>query len=195
MKSPIFSKRELAWLLVFALAGLISYLSGLDYSLAEAISHRPAHGISLFFSYQYFIAFEVLAVGVLFFRSRRAASVLVISTLLVFMMQAAFTDFAPRARPPQAMAVGDGLMQFIRGSGASSSFFSGHTASSVAAYTVFALEAYNPLVLFALVFPIILSRITLVQHYLSDVFGGIIFGYVTAKLVYAAASRKQPDAK
>jgi membrane-associated phospholipid phosphatase len=82
------------------------------------------------------------------------------------------------------MPIGNKLMEKIINFGATGSFFSGHAASAVATYTGYLLINYHPNIILALILPIITSRITLAHHYISDVIGGIIFGYVTTKLVY-----------
>lgn len=183
MTRKMFSRREFLILSVIALAGILSFLTEFDYFLAETLSSRTSIGVSLFFSYQYYIAFEVTALITLFLKNKRAAAAMVASTIALFLMQAAFTEYAPRERPPQAMSLGEGLMAVIRSTGTSSSFFSGHTASSVAAYTVFGIIDCHPTLMLLLILPIISSRITLVQHYFSDVVGGIVFGYVTTKII------------
>jgi membrane-associated phospholipid phosphatase len=185
----MFSRKEVLALSLVAAAGLLSYLSGLDYELARTISDRTSHGVSLFFSVEYYIAYMVLAAAFLYLKDRRAACALAASVLLLFLMQAAISEIAPRTRPPEAMPVGDWLMRIIRQTGTSSSFFSGHTASSVAVCTIYLLVGWHPLAMAILALPIIGSRIMLVQHYVSDVAGGIIFGYVTAKIVYLKVAK------
>jgi len=191
MSDGTFSRLEIAWLAALALAGVISYLSGLDFNLAVALSGRPSHGISIFFSTVYFALYMVGTATFLFMRDRRAGAAMVLSVILIFLMQAAFTEFSPRARPPQAMPAGDWLMDLIKKSGGTSSFFSGHTAGAVAVATTCMLVGMEPLLMYSLAAPIAISRITLVQHYLSDVVGGVIFGYVTAKLVFSAFKKRR----
>jgi len=181
----LLTRREIIALSAIALAGLLSYLSGFDYWLASAMGGRAAHGISLFISTDYFVLFELTGLMVVYLKNRKAAAALIISTILVFALQIAFTDFAPRARPPQALPIGDVLMSIIRRSGASSSFFSGHTASVIAVYATCAGIGLYPTAALLLAVPVIISRLLLVQHYLSDVLGGIIFGYVAAKAALA----------
>ncbi len=124
-------------------------------------------------------------------RDRRAGYSLIAAIIAVFLMQAAFTAFAPRSRPAQAMPIGDELLNFIRGSGGTSSFFSGHTASVVIVCTIFYLMQLNPATAFVGGLPIVISRLMPVQHYLSDIMGGIIFGYLTAKIAYKAIAGKR----
>jgi membrane-associated phospholipid phosphatase len=180
----MFTRKEVTLLGVIAMAALLSYFTRLDYSVAEALSTNASHGTSLFFSSQYYVMFIFTGIIVVFLKRKKAAAALAISIVLIFLMQSVITHIAPRARPPQSMLVEDPLMKAIQWSGASSSFFSGHTASVVAVCTVLMqLEVY-PVTAFLLAVPIMTSRITLVHHYISDVLGGIIFGYVTAKAAY-----------
>jgi undecaprenyl-diphosphatase len=178
-----FSKKEVLAMAVLAGVCVCSYLSGLDYWLARTLSQRSPIGISLFISTAYYAAYILSGVILLFRKNRRAAAALVLSILLLFLMQDAFTVFSPRARPPEAMHIGDWLMNLIKRTGGSSSFFSGHSASSVAVATTYGLLGIHPALMAALAVPILVSRLTLVQHYLSDVIGGIIFGYVTTKII------------
>ncbi|MFH1125709.1 MAG: phosphatase PAP2 family protein, partial [Candidatus Altiarchaeota archaeon] len=182
------------WILgTLALIALLSYLSGLDYALAKALSHRTPIGISLLESSWYYLFFELSALVYLLMKKRRAAVSLILSVALLYLMQVAFTEFAPRERPPEAMPVGDFLMDLIRSTGASSSFFSGHSATAVAVYTIFQMINFHPLLVLLLALPVLISRLTLVQHYLSDVIGGAIFGYVTTKIIYTIIKKKTND--
>lgn len=190
----MFTPKEKAFLAALALLAALSYLTGFDYYLARTLSQRTPHGISLFFSYQYYVAYMVLGTVILYLRNRRAAASLLVSVAMVFLIQFAFTEIAPRPRPPEAMPIGDGLLSFIRHTGGMSSFYSGHTGSSIALATTYMLVGMQPALAFVLAFPIILSRLLLVQHYLSDVLAGIIAGYVFAKAVYAAFTAKSPGA-
>ncbi|MFH1404005.1 MAG: phosphatase PAP2 family protein [Candidatus Altiarchaeota archaeon] len=185
----MFSRKDVAFLTATALLGIISYITGLDYYLASTISNRAAHGVSLFFSFQYYVAFMVLSTLIMLVKNRRAAVSMVVSVTLVFLIQGMFTEFAPRARPSEAMLIGAGLMHLIQSSGTSSSFFSGHTASSMVVYVTYMMAGHHPAAMLVLAAPIMASRIMLVQHYLSDVLGGIIFGYVTAKVAYTLVVR------
>lgn len=187
----MFTKAEMFWLGLLALAGLASYLTGLDYQIAQAFSGRTSHGISLLFSSQYFVIYILTSLMVLYLKSRRAAAALSLTIVLLFLMHVSITEFAPRERPYQALPEGDQLMRLIRWSGASSSFFSAHAASVTAVCTAFLLLDTYPLAAVALGLPIVVSRITLIQHYLSDVLGGVIFGYVTMKAAYWAIGKKR----
>jgi undecaprenyl-diphosphatase len=180
----MFNRKEYPALGVLAFLALVSYMTGFDYFLAKSLSNRASHGVSLFFSEWYFLAYMLGAFLILLKKNRKAAIALVVSVALVFLVQAIITDIAPRQRPPEAMPIGDGLMKIIRGFGASSSFPSGHTASTVAVFTMFLLIGFHPMVVLFLGIPIMVSRITLVQHYLSDVLGGIVIGYVIAILAF-----------
>ncbi|MFH0862142.1 MAG: phosphatase PAP2 family protein [Candidatus Altiarchaeota archaeon] len=191
MQSSMFTRRELTWLGLLGLFGLAAYFSGLDFYVAESLAGRASHGISLFFSYQYFVIYILTSLIVLSIRHRRAAAALSLAIVLLFVMHLAITGFAPRARPIQALPEGDQLMRLIRWSGASSSFFSAHTASVVAVCAVFIILDFHPIAAVALGVPIILSRITLIQHYPSDILGGVIFGYVTMKVAYWAVRKKR----
>ncbi len=186
----IISKEEFIILSAVAFAGLFSYLSGLDGLLADGLSHRTSIGISLFFSLEFYVAYMLASTAVCLRKDRRAASALIIAVILVFLMQAAFTVFAQRARPPQSMPIGNDLLSVIRGAGGSSSFFSGHTASVVVVCTIFYLMRFHPRAAALIGLPIVSSRLTLIQHYLSDILGGIVFGYVTAILTYKAITWK-----
>ena len=188
-----FSRKDIICLSAVALGGLFAYLSGLDYALADGLGNRTTHGISLFFSTEYYLVFMVFSFAFLLHRRRSAALALVVSVVLVFLMQAAFTEFSPRPRPPQALPQGDVLMRFIKSSGGSSSFFSGHAATSMAASTMLILEGVNPALAVAFAVPVMVSRITLVQHYLSDVLGGIVFGYVAGRSVYARLAKRRDE--
>jgi membrane-associated phospholipid phosphatase len=166
-------------------------LTGLDYTATKILSHRAPIGISLLISSYYYAAFEVFAIIILLKKNKRAAASLIISIIVLFLMQAAITQIAPRERPPEAMPIGQELMHLIKITGTSSSFFSGHSATAVAVYAIFTLIGYNPLLVLLLTVPILVSRITLVQHYISDVIGGVIIGYVVAKIVYLSLQRKK----
>jgi undecaprenyl-diphosphatase len=183
------TKKEWAALVILALFAMASYLTGVDYLLAKTLSNRTSHGISLFFSEWYFLAYMLVASAMLLKRDRKALMTLVASVAIIFLIQLAFTKFAPRERPAEAMPIGDGLMKLIRESGASSSFPSGHTASVAAVFALFLLIGFHPAASFLLGLPIAVSRILLVQHYLSDVLGGAIIGYVIAKSVYSLVRR------
>jgi len=191
----MFTTKEKTFLAALALLGVLSYLTDFDYYLARTLSQRTPHGISLFFSYQYYVAYMVFGAAILYMRNKRAAVSLIVSVALVFLMQFVFTEFAPRPRPPEAMHIGDSLLSFIQHTGGMSSFFSGHTGSSIALATTYMMVGMQPGLAFILALPIILSRLLLVQHYLSDIFGGVIAGYVTAKVVYPNLNRaKSPEA-
>lgn len=172
----------------------MSYLSGFDYALAGVLGSRTPVGISLFESSWYYLAFEMFALVFLAVKNRRAAVSLILSFVLLYLMQLAFSEFAPRDRPAEAMEVGDSLMELIRITGASSSFFSGHSATAVAVCVVFQLVGFHPLLVAVLALPILVSRLMLVQHYLSDVAGGVVFGYVTAKAVYRLVNGESSNA-
>lgn len=189
----LFSGRELLFLASVSLAGVTSYLSGFDYALAGVLGSRTPMGVSLFGSSWYYLAFETLALVFLAVKNRRAAVSLVMSVVLLYLMQVALSEFAPRERPAEAMEVGDTLMELIRSAGASSSFFSGHTATAVAVYVVFQMLGCHPLLVAVLALPVLVSRLMLVQHYLSDVAGGVVLGYVTAKVVYRLVNGKSSD--
>ena len=180
----LFTKKEIVALAILAALGLASYFSGLDYYVADKLGARTPGGISLFFSSTYYVAFILLGVIVASVKNRRAGAALLASIIIVFLIQAAFTDFAPRARPPQAQHIGDSLMYWIEKSGTTSSFPSGHTMISTAVFTTLLLLDIHPLLVLLLALPIAISRIFLVQHYISDVMGGIIVGYVTTKITY-----------
>ena len=190
----MFSRRETTVLFLLAVVGLLSFLTGFDYFLARAVSNNSSLGLSrlsLFLSYEYFICFEILAVIVLSLKDKRAAFAVVASTIILALMHLALTEYAPRLRPPQAVIISDKLMAKIFDISASSSFFSGHTASAVAACTGFALIGYHPMFVLALAIPIITSRITLVHHYFSDIIGLIIIGYVITKIVFRVLKPKK----
>lgn len=74
------------------------------------------------------------------------------------------------------MPIGDELMEAILDFGASSSFPSGHSASTVAIAATYMLAGIHGALVWALGLPIIFSRVTLVHHHLSDVVGGLPFG-------------------
>jgi len=183
MKNP-FTKKETAILAILAALGLASYLSGLDNVVADNLGVRTPTGISLFFSTTYYVAFLLGGVVLATLKDRRAGAALVTSIILVFIIQAAFTQFAPRTRPPQAQHIGDSLMHWIQESGTTSSFPSGHSGSSVAVYATLTFLGINPLSALLLMLPIPISRLLLVQHYLSDVLGGAAIGYVLAKVSF-----------
>ncbi len=82
------------------------------------------------------------------------------------------------------MPIGDELMEAILDFGASSSFPSGHSASTVAIAATYMLAGIHGALVWALGLPIIFSRVTLVHHHLSDVVGGCLLGYVAAKMLY-----------
>src|SRR3990167_9436287 len=178
------TRKEIFGLSLLALVCILSFLTGFDYFVARTISDRTSMGISLFFSYGYYIVFGVLSLIVLFFKSRRAAATVIVSVIALSLMHTFFTEYTPRERPPEAMPIGDELMNTIMNFKGSSSFFSGHTATVVSVYTVFSLINYHSTLILFLISTIIISRITLVHHYVSDVIAGIIFGYVVTKVIY-----------
>jgi membrane-associated phospholipid phosphatase len=187
---PLFSRKEAYCLLSLSAFGLISYLSGLDDYVAAVLGARTPSGISLFLSSTYYAIFLLTGLVLSTLRRRRAGMALLTSILIVFLIQVAFTDISPRARPPQAQHIGDNLMQWIQRSGTTSSFPSGHTGSSFAVFTTFMLLDMHPLIVLLLALPIAASRILLVQHYVSDVIGGAIVGYVASKAVYRIIAEK-----
>jgi membrane-associated phospholipid phosphatase len=182
----LFSRRELKWLAAVSAAAALSWASGFDYWLAEAVSDRAAHGISLFFSSWYYAAYMLAAFAFTARSDWRGGAALAASIAALGALKEAFSILAFRPRPPQAMPVGDGLMRIIQDIGASTSFFSGHTAGVVAAVTVCMFLGMRWRFAAALGLPIIVSRITLAQHYPSDVLGGVVFGYGAAKAACAA---------
>jgi membrane-associated phospholipid phosphatase len=176
----IFSRREVRWLVVLGVLGLVSYLSGLDYSMAEYFmaqdTSTPLHSLFLFFSYQYFILY-LLVSGVILYRMRKlwGFDSLLTSLIVLFILHMAISSFMPRDRP---LVEDDAVKALIIQLGMSSSFFSYHTASVVAICTIFLEIGYCPQTAILLGVPIIISRLTLSHHYLSDIIGGIIIGYI-----------------
>ena len=86
----------------------------------------------------------------------------------------------PRPRPMEAKPIG-GLLDDIMGIGMSSSFPSGHSAVAASVYSIFReIGLWKWCVLVATI-PIVLSRITLAHHHISDVVGGSLIGYIIAK--------------
>ncbi|MDD5112202.1 MAG: phosphatase PAP2 family protein [Candidatus Altiarchaeota archaeon] len=184
----LFSRKEVEFILILALAGILLYISGLDYALADMLGQRTPTGLSLFVSSWYYVAFEISAFCYLWVKNRRAFASLLASSILLYVMQVAITEIHARERPAEAMQIGGQLMDLIYRTGASSSFFSGHAATVAAACTMFLIIGARPFLVLFLALPIFISRLTLVQHYPSDVAYGIVFGYVTAKIVHALIS-------
>jgi hypothetical protein len=87
-----FSNKEKQVLILLALTGLASYLSGLDYLAAKTISNRTPLGISLFFSYWYYIALEITASIILFAKNRKTGATVVLSILLLSALHTGFTN-------------------------------------------------------------------------------------------------------
>jgi membrane-associated phospholipid phosphatase len=190
MKNPL-SRRETAVLIILCASALLSYLSGLDYYLADMLGHRTPHGISFVISVEFYIAFMVLSIVFLLLKNRNAGIALILSIAIVFALQIGISDIAPRPRPSQALPIGNFLMEAIKKSGTTSSFFSGHSASSAAVWYFYSIYGIFPFTVLAMAVAIMASRLLLVQHYLSDVLSGAAIGYVTARLTHLAWTTKR----
>jgi len=195
MSKSIFTKQELSSLAALALIALLAFASGLDGWLAETASGRSSLGISLFFSFWYFLGFEAIGFVALWRLDRKTFASAAVSLVLLAIFRSVIASLFFRPRPPQAMPIGDDLLALIFLFQAKSSFFSGHAAAAISIWTAMMQSRIRPKLGFIAALPILSSRLTLVHHYLSDVLAGAMFGYVLTKVVMCLLASPVVDRK
>ena len=184
-----YTKAEKITIIILITIGVFSYLSGLDYAIAEFMGSKESIGISLFFSFYYYIIYVFAIVIILWKKDKRALMAFILTMAVQSVIHSLFSTYLPRPRPMEAKPIG-GLLDQIMGIGMSSSFPSSHSAIAASVYTIFSeIGLWKWYILLATI-PILISRITLAHHHISDVIGGIIMGYVIAKTLYSLLKKK-----
>ena len=178
-----FTRYEIVVITLLVIAGLLSYLTGFDQAVEEYMGSGYSIEFSLFFSYTYYFIYMASVTVILWIKDKRALAAFFLTIIAITLIHWTFTVFMPRPRPLQAHSAGE-LLDQLNDSGYASSFPSSHAAIAVSGYTLLCETGIRRWYAFIAAIPIIIARIMMVHHYISDMIAGIILGYVISKIFY-----------
>ena len=183
-----FSRKEIVVLFVLFIIMLVSYFSGFDYFLSDLIGSDISIDLFVFFSYSYYLGYLFVLSIFFLFKDERALFSFIFHIVIISLIHFCFTSFLMRPRPPNASKAGP-VLDDINKYGYVSSFPSGHAAIAISGFTLFKEKKYPSFIIFVAGFPIIIGRLFMNHHYLSDMIGGVILGYLITRFLFSVFVR------